>query len=120
MCHPTELRALTVGEMAAVQEFPKNWRFVGTPMDKCRQIGNAVPPRLGEVAGKAIKDAFKKKRLSKFTQNKPSDCEITHIRPHVRTRSYFEDGETQTDVIGYYSKKAQKEKDQLRFEFATN
>jgi DNA (cytosine-5)-methyltransferase 1 len=106
--------------MAAVQEFPKNWKFVGNTIDKCRQIGNAVPPRLGEVAGRVIKDSLKKKSISKASQQKASDCEIIHIRPHVRTRSYFEDGETQTDVIGYYSKKAQREKNQLRFGFVMN
>jgi len=29
MCHPTELRAITVGEAAAIQEFPRDWQFSG-------------------------------------------------------------------------------------------
>src|SRR5262249_47538472 len=36
MCHPTELRALTVGELAAIQEFPREWAFMGQAADKCR------------------------------------------------------------------------------------
>lgn len=30
MCHPTELRAISVGEAAAIQEFPDYWKFEGT------------------------------------------------------------------------------------------
>ena len=47
MCHPNETRALTVKEVGAVQEFPENWKFFGSTATKFRQIGNAVPIKLG-------------------------------------------------------------------------
>lgn len=105
MCHPEELRALTVGEMAAVQEFPSDWRFVGSPTDKCRQIGNAVPPRLGEVAGHVLFSLLKSfDTLSPFTSKPTHSGRVVHIRPHVRTRTYFKGGEVIGAHQGYYDR----------------
>jgi DNA (cytosine-5)-methyltransferase 1 len=57
--HPTQNRALSLREGALLQTFPETYSFV--PDDKevvvksiSRQIGNAVPPRLGEVIGSSI------------------------------------------------------------------
>ena len=47
--HPSELRTLTVREAARIQTFPDRFRFAGTRSHAFRQIGNAVPPALGEV-----------------------------------------------------------------------
>lgn len=95
MCHPTELRALTVGELAAIQEFPLSWRFAGTPPDKCRQIGNAVPIRLGAVAGGALNrllDVIDSSYAVGPEEDMPSS-RVIHLRPHVRTRSFWRNGE---------------------------
>ncbi len=105
MCHPAELRALTVGEMAAVQEFPHDWKFAGSATDKCRQIGNAVPPRLGEVAGRALKELLcKADGMTPLNGKSPTPSRIIHVRPHVRTRSYFKDGEVANGHTGYYDR----------------
>ena len=105
MCHPTELRALTVGEMAAIQEFPRDWRFVGSATDKCRQIGNAVPPRLGEVAGRVLKRLLEKcEGMSPLKGAPLTSGRIIHVRPHVRTRSYFKNGEVIDGHTGYYDR----------------
>jgi len=94
MCHPTELRALTVGESAAVQEFPPGWHFVGNATEKMRQIGNAVPVRLGSVAGEAIKALLHRIDDACAVEAKPTKpSEIVHLRPHVRTRSFWRNGE---------------------------
>ena len=53
--HPQEHRTLTVREAARVQTFPDRFRFVGTRSDAFRQIGNAVPPLLGEAAARALR-----------------------------------------------------------------
>lgn len=55
LCHPTEMRPLSVKEYARVQQFPDEWEFVGSVADKYRQIGNAVPVGLGFAIGSALK-----------------------------------------------------------------
>ncbi|MGW5364474.1 DNA cytosine methyltransferase [Actinopolymorpha pittospori] len=52
--HPEEHRTLTVREAARIQTFPDSFRFSGTRSDAFRQIGNAVPPLLGEAAARAV------------------------------------------------------------------
>ena len=54
ICHPTELRPLSVKEYARVQQFPDSWRFSGKISDIYKQIGNAVPVGLGYMAGMQI------------------------------------------------------------------
>lgn len=54
LCHPEELRPLSVREYAAIQTFPEDYIFVGNTDDKYKQIGNAVPPQFGEAIGKHI------------------------------------------------------------------
>lgn len=92
ICHPKETRALSVKEYARIQEFPENWEFAGSTSKKYTQIGNAVPTRLGEVAGDVIseqlgdlyKTGFRKKR-------KPLDeFRVVYIQSHVRTRKWFD------------------------------
>ena len=52
--HPDQHRTLTVREAARIQTFPDTFRFAGSRSHQFRQIGNAVPPILGEVVGSAI------------------------------------------------------------------
>lgn len=54
LIHPTELRPLSVEEYARIQGFPDNWKFCGKIMEKYKQIGNAVPIKLGEAIGKTL------------------------------------------------------------------
>lgn len=58
LCHPTELRPLSVREYARVQEFPDDWVFSGPVRKKYEQVGNAVPLGLGEAAGRAIREVM--------------------------------------------------------------
>lgn len=59
--HPYENRGLSTIEMARLQSFPFSWHFKSKGRDKItlvsggRQIGNAVPPLLGQALGAAIK-----------------------------------------------------------------
>jgi DNA (cytosine-5)-methyltransferase 1 len=99
MCHPLELRAITVGEAAAIQEFPSDWKFQGTTTSKFKQIGNAVPIRLGKIAGEVVKDILLR---SAYEQSGPIVSQIKHIRPHVRARTFFKDGESYSGSTCYY------------------
>ena len=53
----TYLRRLTVREAALLQSFPDWFRFSGSQSSIYRQIGNAVPPPLAMVVGRAILEA---------------------------------------------------------------
>lgn len=56
--HPTQDRAISLREGAMLQSFPQNYEFVEDEnyniTDVARQIGNAVPVRLGETIGISI------------------------------------------------------------------
>ncbi|AHN23122.1 DNA cytosine methyltransferase [Lysinibacillus varians] len=54
LIHPTELRPLSIEEYARIQGFPDNWVFCGSLLEQYKQIGNAVPIKLGEAIGKTI------------------------------------------------------------------
>ena len=51
-----ENRRLRVPEIAAIQTFPKNYKFFGSRRSVQRQIGNAVPPLLGKAMSKFLID----------------------------------------------------------------
>lgn len=54
LCHPTEERPLSVEEYSCIQEFPQNWKICGPILEQYKQIGNAVPIKLGEAIAKRI------------------------------------------------------------------
>ncbi len=55
---PKYLRRLTVEEAACLQGFPLGMSFAGSQCTKFRQIGNSVPPALGEVVGRTLKNVL--------------------------------------------------------------
>jgi DNA (cytosine-5)-methyltransferase 1 len=60
--HPYQDRTLTVREAARLQTFRDDVRFAGPPSSAFKQIGNAVPPLLGENIGRAILQALNEPR----------------------------------------------------------
>ena len=88
MCHPFELRVLSVGECARIQEFPDGWEFAGTPVQQMKQVGNAVPARLGKVAGEVI---LRHAAQPAEPRQSPAYRRV-YLRSHVRTRQWFRDG----------------------------
>lgn len=59
--HPSQDRAISLREAAILQSFPSDFEFI--PADQpvnglklARQIGNAVPVKLGEAVARSIKD----------------------------------------------------------------
>ena len=65
--HPEEDRAITIREGALLQTFPSNYRIIDDNASNhpdirtlARHIGNAVPPKLGQIIGKSIISHIKK------------------------------------------------------------
>lgn len=56
--HPIEDRRFSVREIARIQTFPDNYEFIGSVSGMYKIIGNAVPPKIGEVIGKSIIEAL--------------------------------------------------------------
>ena len=54
LCHPTENRPLSVEEYGRIQEFPDDWQICGPILEQYKQIGNAVPVKLGEAIARTI------------------------------------------------------------------
>lgn len=54
LCHPDELRALSVREYARIQGFPDSWEFKGGLSNQYEQVGNAVPPPLAAAVGREL------------------------------------------------------------------
>ncbi len=52
--HPTQNRAISLREAAAIQTFPDDYTFYGSKVSIALQIGNAVPALLGRVLGEHI------------------------------------------------------------------
>lgn len=108
MCHPDELRPLTVGECAMVQEFPETWEFAGTPAERYQQVGNAVPIILGQLAGLTalpLMDLTRDRAPQQAQGMLPN--RIIHLRPHVRTRCWWKDGEV-LDAVPYSQRPRRK------------
>ena len=55
---PDRLRRITVEEAALLQGFPVGMRWIGTKTSAYRQIGNAVPPALGEAVARSVMAAL--------------------------------------------------------------
>jgi DNA (cytosine-5)-methyltransferase 1 len=96
LCHPEELRALSLREYALIQEFPANWEFCGSPSEQYAQVGNAVPVRLGEVAGNLVADHLDaiQNRGWKPYVGKPGAYRVVYVQAHVRTRMWYKGGRT--------------------------
>lgn len=58
--HPFKNRPITPREAAILQSFGRKFRFYGNREDIRSQIGNAVPPLLGEIIGLSIINTLKK------------------------------------------------------------
>jgi DNA (cytosine-5)-methyltransferase 1 len=54
--HPIHNRTITPREAARIQSFPDDYIFYGTKSSICKQIGNAVPPKISRFLAVLIKE----------------------------------------------------------------
>ncbi|MBQ6473602.1 MAG: DNA (cytosine-5-)-methyltransferase [Victivallales bacterium] len=81
-----DLRPLTTKERSLIQTFPKEWELVGNKSDLEQIIGNAVPVKLGEFIGKAIKTADEIECLV-VEPSEAMDCKYS--LPHLPVQQWF-------------------------------
>jgi DNA (cytosine-5)-methyltransferase 1 len=93
LCHPDEVRALTVRECAAVQEFPPEWEFTGKTNEQYAQVGNAVPTRLGRVSGELLAQHLRSLETHPSIGTKAPRFRAVYVQSHVRTRQWYKDGQ---------------------------
>ena len=53
--HYEQNRALTARELARIQSFPDDFIFYGNKSEQYKQVGNAVPPKLGFAIAEKLK-----------------------------------------------------------------
>jgi len=63
ICHPDDVRPLSVRECARVQGFPDDWEIAGSMSSQYMQIGNAVPTHLGRAIGETILQSAEERSL---------------------------------------------------------
>lgn len=54
--HPSENRTLTPREAARIQSFPDDFIFYGSKTSICKQIGNAVPPKISYFLAQMVRN----------------------------------------------------------------
>lgn len=110
LCHPEQVRVLSVKEYARVHVFPDNWEFAGKTTEKYAQIGNAVPVRLGMVTASVVSDVLRAAALGDVSRYRKADATFrrVYIKSHVRTRRWFKAGEvysgSEADGLAYAGK----------------
>ncbi|QMW01519.1 DNA cytosine methyltransferase [Spirosoma foliorum] len=82
--HPDQDRAISLREGAILQSFPHDYIFTAPNQNVSfatigKMIGNAVPPKLGEVVGKTIMNHLKQFTSSQTTVTIPENANSTNF-----------------------------------------
>lgn len=86
LCHPEQVRPLSVRECARLQGFPDDWRFSGAMNRQYSQIGNAVPVHLGAAIGHALLDATRKKKAVAVDLDAAMYAAVKRLRSSARNK----------------------------------
>src|SRR5690606_6900747 len=94
LCHPEEVRVLSVREYARIQEFPDDWVFCGKVAEKYKQIGNAVPVRLGLITAGLVSQLLDDRERPDGRSYRIAEEHFrqVYISSHVRTRKWYKAG----------------------------
>ena len=79
--HPSQIRTISVREAALLQTFPPDYKFETDFVERVTDlVGNALPPRFAELAGRrcmrALEESFKERRVTRAwrRQHGGKDC----------------------------------------------
>ncbi|ABV86597.1 DNA-cytosine methyltransferase [Shewanella pealeana ATCC 700345] len=79
-------RLLSIRELARLQTFPDSYQFVGDRRSAQKQIGNAVPPAMGELFGLEIRRQFfgeQVRRKLRLIPEGREDCPVPEVPKQV-------------------------------------
>ena len=79
------IRMPTERELAAIQTFPENYKFQGGHTAICKQIGNAVPPRMAFHIGTEIRKASEARRTMLHALGRVMRRDSMQIRDWAQT-----------------------------------
>lgn len=78
LAHPIEDRPLSIEEYKCIQGFPDDWIICGPILEQYKQLGNAVPIKLGEAIGKTIIDDMNRIKKVAFSDFPYSRYKVTN------------------------------------------
>lgn len=92
-------RHLSTAELCRIQTFPDAFQVKGDYRSQHRQIGNAVPPAIGELLGREIRRQILRERphhRASFVPSRRSDCPAAHPtepvpEPYLKLRGAHDD-----------------------------
>jgi site-specific DNA-cytosine methylase len=58
LCHWSECRALSIGELAALTSFPQSYQWPSNYEQAHARIGNCVPPRFAQAIAECVRDTI--------------------------------------------------------------
>jgi DNA (cytosine-5)-methyltransferase 1 len=82
--HPKQHRGLTVREGLRLQSFDDSFEVLGSRTSQYLQVGNAVPPLLGEAVGRELLKAFSantQKAVDAARRREPEPVQVSVRRP---------------------------------------
>lgn len=97
--HPEQNRTLTLREAARVQSFPDWFRFAGAPSNAFRQIGNAVPPKLGEAVTRAAVTALNNSRSDRPRTEVVSNTLVNWFNSRTQSSSPWFHANSNWDIM---------------------
>jgi DNA (cytosine-5)-methyltransferase 1 len=87
--HPLQPRVITVREAARLHSFPDWFRFHGTKWHGFRQVGNALPPKLGRAVGRQVMEALGIKPEVPVEPVEQGELALLRMSPSLATK-YWE------------------------------
>ncbi len=96
--HPTQPRTLTVSQTANPGVYDR-YRFAGPPSAAFRQIGNAVPPALGEQLGQAIRASLDSPVKAMLSSRDTGSALARWFRARTHWQSHGSEARTRWHVI---------------------